>query len=192
MQLFKSCGLLYAEPLRTGTLQDMLAYPLGFPSTLPGKFGLPPLEGRHNTAEGIVAKPLKHTVLDTSRGPRRVIFKRKVENFQEKDRRQQLAARSGGKKEYDGELEAFKYELYSLVTEQRVVNTVSKLGMPEGGEEWEALVEELVSDVMEEVGELGVDGLQKYQRDPMVMEEVMGGLNEECKQAVQDYRDTVG
>lgn len=193
MEIFKSCGLLYAEPLCVGTFQDMISYPLGFQSTLPKKFGLPPLDGRANTAEGIVIKPLKNTVLDTSRGPRRVIFKRKVENFQErKVRGHPNTATKGAKRAYDGELEALKYEMYALVTDQRIVSMVSKLGMPENEDEWEELVEGLVCDVVEEMGEVGVDGWERCEGDSVMMEEVVGGLREECQQAVQLYRENTG
>ena len=84
MQLFSAVGYLYAVPILTGTLQDMLSLELGFESKLPAKFGLPPLEGKKNIAEGVVIKPLKNIVLDTTKEPRRVIFKRLEETFWER------------------------------------------------------------------------------------------------------------
>ncbi len=171
----------------------MLNYPLGFQSTLPAKFGLPPLDGRTNTAEGIVIKPLRNVVVDTSKGPRRVIFKRKVENFQERKVRRALnTTRIGGKKVYDGVMEALKYEMYALVTEQRVVNTISKLGAPESEEEWGEVVEGVLCDVVEEVGGEMVEGWERCMGDPAMMEEVMEELRGQCKQAVADYRERTG
>lgn len=199
MRLFSDAGILYAEPLLTGTLQDMLALELGFKTNLPAKFGLPPLEDK-NTAEGVVIKPLKNTVLDTSKGPQRVIFKRKVEQFQErKPRGRPPNSKETGKSQtkkgkksrecdqHETNLQLLQYEMSALVTEQRVVNTISKLGIPESASEWTELVEALVRDVLESAeceneelwqscgGAAGIDG-------------TMQGLREECTQTVDDYR----
>ena len=139
MELFKSSGFLYAEPLATGTLQAMISYPLGFDSKLPAKFGLPPL-GKPNVAEGIVIKPIKDVVLESKKGPKRVIFKRKVEGFAEVKPRGRDRAACGYKKRAEGstwtpdsddqDFELLRYEMLALVTTQRVVNVVSKLGRP--------------------------------------------------------------
>ena len=155
MQLFKDVGFLYLEPLITGTLQDMLCFELGFKTTLPAQLGLPPLaqEGRRNVAEGIVVKPLKNLVLETDKGePRRVIFKRKVEKFHEWKPRRKKHTKSKEKEfsKSDADRELLRYEMSALVTDQRVVNTVSKRGVPED-EEWEELVGEVVADVVESV-----------------------------------------
>ena len=60
-RLFSTAGLLYARNLFTGTLEECLAHPCAFPTTLPGEFGLPPLED--NRCEGIVLKPLDPVLL---------------------------------------------------------------------------------------------------------------------------------
>ena len=134
IELFKESGFLYAEPLATGTLQDMIGYPLGFQSKLPAKFGLPALD-KPNVAEGIVIKPVKNLVLDTMKGPKRVIFKRKVEGFAEvkprgrggrqKKQREPTANGINGQ-----DYELLKYEMLALITPQRVTNVMSKIGRP--------------------------------------------------------------
>ena len=138
MDLFRESGFFYAEPLATGTLQDMISYPLGFESTLPRRFGLPALD-KPNVAEGIVIKPVKNTILDTKKGPKRVIFKRKVDGFAEvkpKGRADQgykkQAATSGSwtPDNAQADFELLRYEMLALITTQRVVNVISKLGLP--------------------------------------------------------------
>ena len=138
MELFKQSGFLYAEPLATGTLQDMISYPLGFESKLPAKFGLPPLD-KPNIAEGIVIKPIKDVFIESKKGPKRVIFKRKVEGFAEVKPRGRERVANGYRKQAeptwmpnsDGQdFELLRYEMLALITTQRVVNVVSKLGRP--------------------------------------------------------------
>ena len=136
MELFKDSGFLYAEPLVTGTLQAMVNYPLGFESKLPAKFGLPPLD-KPNIAEGIVIKPLKNVVLESKNGPRRVIFKRKVEGFAEvkprgrgRGYKKQAATAGTWKPDNSQDFELLRYEMLALITIQRVVNVISKLGRP--------------------------------------------------------------
>lgn len=200
MRLFSKAGVLYTEPLLTGTLQDMLGLELGFETKLPAKFGLPPLEGK-NTAEGVVIKPLKNIVLDTSKGPQRVIFKRKVEQFQERKprgRRPPNSTATGksqpkkGKKswecdEQETNLKLLQYEMSPLVTEQRVVNTISKLGIPESESEWTELAEALVRDVLESA-EYENEELWQLCGGATGVEGAIQGLREECMQTVDDYR----
>lgn len=199
MELFRSAGFLYSEPVLTGTLQDMLALELGFETKLPAKFGLPLLEDKKNIAEGIVIKPLKNVVLDTSKGPRRVIFKRRVEKFQERKPQgppPNSAAKSRSKKGRRGRdynqqevnLRLLQYELSALVSEQRVVNTISKRGIPESGPEWTQLAEALIQDVLESVECENEELWRLCGGASGGLEGLMGGLREECSQAVEEYR----
>lgn len=198
MRLFSDAGILYANPLLTGTLQDMLALELGFKTKLPAKFGLPPLEGK-NTAEGVVIKPMKNTVLDTSKGPQRVIFKRKVEQFQERKPRGRPSNATGksvtkkGKKsrerhQQETNLKLLQYEMSALVTEQRVVNTISKLGIPESASEWTELAEALLRDVVESAECENEELWQLCGGAGGGLEGAIEGLREECTQTVEDYR----
>ena len=183
---------MYAEPLCIGSLQQMLSYPLGFVSKLPSKLGLPPLEGRKNTAEGIVIKPLKNAVLETSKGPRRVIFKRKVENFKERKQRTHSHTKATSAKHYgeqQADFELLKYEMYALVTEQRVVNVISKHGIPGSESEWEGLVESLIADVLEELTTENEGLWLKCQQHPVLVEQLTDELREQSSQAIADYKD---
>ena len=58
---FSTAGLLYARNLYVGPLDECLAYPCAFPTTLPAELDLPPIKG--NYCEGIVLKPLDPVVL---------------------------------------------------------------------------------------------------------------------------------
>ena len=202
MELFHSAGFLYSEPLLRGTLQDMLFLELGFESKLPAKLGLPRLKDRKNTAEGIVVKPLKNVVLPTDNGPRRVIFKRKVEQFQER-RTPRMASSSGSsagkartkkgeKKGQDYEQEAnlrlLQYEMSALVSEQRVVNTISKRGIPDSDLEWTELTEALVHDVLETAESENKELWGLCGGSSGGPESLLGGLREECAQSVEEYR----
>lgn len=135
-EIFNKSGFLYAEPLATGTLQDMINFPLGFESKLPPKFGLPSLD-KPNVAEGIVIKPVKNVVLDTKKGPKRVIFKRKVEGFaevkprgRERGNKKQAAPSEVWTSTNAQDFELLRYEMLALITTQRTVNVISKLGLP--------------------------------------------------------------
>ena len=196
MELFKSSGFLYSEPLLRGTLQDMTSLELGFETKLPAKFGLPPLQDKKNTAEGIVVKPLKNVVLETKQGPpRRVIFKRKVENFQERRKPRMVhpnnksGKNKGGHSEQEANLRLLQYEMSALVSDQRITNTISKWGVPDSDSEWTELTEALLRDVLEtteseneELWGVTCGGSSGG------LENLMGGLREECSQAVDEYR----
>lgn len=198
MRLFKESGFLYAEPLCTGTLQQMLDYPLGFTTKLPAKFGLPPIPEMPNVAEGVVIKPLKNTVIETKNGPKRVIIKRKVENFIERKKvrvpkenpkgKNHKATEKQNQRQYE-DFQLLKYEMYALVVEQRLVNVISKQGMPESEEEWEEITANLVADVVEDLALENEELWAKYQKEPKFMSRLMRDLQEESARTVQDYRD---
>lgn len=211
---------MYAEPLIVGTLQAMMSYPLGFESKLPAKFGLPALD-KPNVAEGIVIKPLKNIVLDTQKGLKRVIFKRKVEGFAEvKSRGRDYSY----KKQTEAwmpnsrhDLELLKYEMLALITTQRVVNVISKLGRPpllslqtdksktlagkqkkQGGSilfehqvEWKDIILGLVKDVIEELESEHSELWALCQGDREKMGEIMREMKEQCTECVEEYRETL-
>ena len=188
MKLFKDCGFFYAEPLVIGSLQEMLSYPVAFQTKLPAKFGLPPIDGKSNAAEGLVIKPLKTVQLETKKGLKRVIFKRKLEGFMERKERAFPTHSDQRQYKYQNEFQVLKHELYALVTEQRVVNVVSKLGRPESESEWEEVVEGLVGDVLEKMSTDNEAEWGACQRDPLLLEELMQELQEESLRAVEQYR----
>lgn len=195
IELFKSCGFLYAEPLAIGNLQDMINFPLGFNSTIPPKLGLPPLPT--NVAEGIVVKPLKNVLVECKGSTKRVIFKRKVKNFCERKSRREE------KKElslpYTSQMEytALKYEMLALITPQRIVNTISKLGLPNKASadssdpSWKDIESGLMDDVIAEL-KLEDDVWEKFNTMPRQLKvALMTEIREECKTSVEEYNSGV-
>lgn len=70
--LFSTAGFLYARSLFVGPLEDCLAYPAAFQTTIPPELELPLLQD--NRCEGIVLKPLTPVVL--SDGTRMAVKKK--------------------------------------------------------------------------------------------------------------------
>ena len=77
--IFAEVGFLYAETLFEGTLDECLAYPNAFPSTLFRHFGLPELED--NICEGEVIRPKEPLYIPNGA---RIIIKNKNARFAEK------------------------------------------------------------------------------------------------------------
>ena len=77
--IFAEAGFLYAETIFEGTLDECLAYPNAFPSTLYKHFGLPEIED--NICEGVVIRPKEPLYIPNGA---RIIIKSKNARFAEK------------------------------------------------------------------------------------------------------------
>ncbi len=201
MSLFSSCELLYAEPVVTGTLEDMLDYQLGWDSKIPAKLGLPPLPADvKNSAEGIVIKPMKNVMVETKSGPIRVILKRKIEGFQETRPREKI--KQPREKiiiaENNQDYELVKCEMFLMVTQQRLVNTISKLGLPDSTvdsqrevrNKWNIILRGLAADVVEEMETVHEDLWKSFNREHSAMvDKLTSELKRECGLAVGEYRE---
>lgn len=197
MELFRSSGFLYAEPLVIGTLSDMINFPLGFDSTIPVKLGLPPLPKQSNIAEGIVVKPLKNSVVESKEGKKRVIFKRKVDGFCERKPRRRVKEHPVF--DHDN-YQLLKYEMLALTTEQRVENTISKHGRPDeiSGEEpgtkgpsWEDIHKALICDILAEI-KMDEELWEKFNRIPKQQKAVlMTEIKEDCSEVIDNYKTTL-
>jgi len=124
--LLQRAGLLYAPPLLIGSYQEVLDYPIEFPSTIPALLGLPAL-AQDNKAEGIVIKPLR--AIHTPKGPIRPMFKRKIAAFAE-DKRFHQAQKwpLPSSLRNAGNLDLLKWEAFNQLTENRLRNAISKIG----------------------------------------------------------------
>ena len=131
-------------------------------------------------------RPVRDTVLMTAtKGPSRVIFKRKVEQFSEKHSRAPggpLLDRSRGLVD---SAEVMRLEMVALVNHQRAVNAVSKCGRPDTEEGWSKISELMAQDVL---------AVLREEQAPMWFEHEakhLGELRMECDRAVQEYRSEV-
>ena len=78
-QIFADAGFLFAQTLFEGTLEECLAYPNAFPSTIYKHFNLPEIED--NICEGIVIRPKDPLYIPNGS---RIIIKSKNARFAEK------------------------------------------------------------------------------------------------------------
>jgi Rnl2 family RNA ligase len=121
---FESSGMFYAVPLFRGTLDECLAYPNAFKSTIPARLGLPehPLE---NICEGVVIKPVITSKLGNGE---RIVIKNKNEKFTEVAH----GKKSSGEPKEAVKLselgEKMKDMLVAHLTENRLRNVISKVG----------------------------------------------------------------
>ena len=187
MRVLSAAGFMYCEPLCVCSFDEAVNYPLGFVTTLPSLFGLPPI--KDNLAEGVVIKPMHTVMMDTKTGQRRVIFKRKIEKFSE---RKPIVPKTKHAKDKSyqtsNEAELLKYEMYALITEQRLVNAISKIGLPceSDKSKWLEVKENLVKDVIETLQE------EQEQLWEVCLSAAKGLLikeiNQQCSQLVEEYR----
>ena len=162
--------LFSSVPLAIGSQADALNYRVGFDSTIPGRLGLPALNGP-NQAEGIVARPSKNVFIETKRGLARPLIKRKIPGFAERREYHQArpwsprprpSFRSPGQAygqagtNDDSPLDRLERQAATLLTINRARSAISKHGpVPGSGALASArqseLVSELVADVWEEL-----------------------------------------
>jgi len=131
--LFKELGLVYAKTLFRGTLDECLAFPVEFDSTIPELYGLPQLE--NNLCEGIVIKPVAPEFLPWGS---RVIIKKKNQRFAEKTRTKK-----------ERKVVNVPDDALALITENRLRNAISRVG-PIGDKDFGKLLGEFTKDVVEE------------------------------------------
>lgn len=153
LEIFQAVELFHAQPLFIGKWHDANRYAVGFDSTLPALLGLPPLP-QPNPAEGIIIKPVTSIVIETKKGHIRPIIKKKIPEFAE-DKRFHQAQKwpTEQSRHHHDELSILKWEAFNLVTENRLLNTISKVGMTTGEERKQSrvLFSMFVADVYEEL-----------------------------------------
>ena len=182
----------------------MINYPLGFPTTLPAMFGLPPIHD--NLAEGIVIKPAINQVLETKNGDEeRVIFKRKLDRFSERRPIHGGLPKSSepkrGKSKSSckvvvndfraSDFEVLRYEMLALVTEQRVVNTISKLGLPESEADWKLVLKNFKRDVMNELEADNKELVEDCRKNATDWKNLVADMQQECVEVVTAYQATL-
>lgn len=121
-------GLLAVETLAEGRLEEALATPLPFESTLPARLGLPPLDAP-NLAEGVVVRPTRELVLQGRKGPLRPLIKRKIAAFAEAPEYHAGQAWSRPAPDPGERLAALERALLERLTPARVDAAISKQGL---------------------------------------------------------------
>lgn len=153
LEIFQTIHLFHAQPLFIGKWHDANRYAVGFDSTIPALLSLPPLP-QPNPAEGIIIKPVTSIVIETKKGQIRPIIKKKIAQFAEDKRFHQAQKWPTEQSRHSNDaLSMLKWEAFNLVTENRLLNAISKVGIREGEERKQSriLFNMLVADVYEEL-----------------------------------------
>ena len=185
LKLFKSCNLFYAEPLFIGKFEDTINFNVTFQSTIPMKLNLPKL--KENQAEGIVVKPMKTIYGKSLKGEKkRIILKFKPKEFKEDLKylksekwNETIDNSSLNVSNYD----LMFYEVQSLITNQRLENSISKIGFIDSNKKAENLMNLFIEDVLETsknnlnfelTNEIEIENLKKF-------------LSKETKNLIKNY-----
>ena len=192
MTILSKAGFMYSNPLSICSFEEAISFKIGFVTHLPAQFKLPAIDD--NLAEGVVIKPMKNLVLPEKKGLKRVIVKRKIEKFSERK-----AIGSPPKKNTkknttyttSNNFELLKYEIFALVTNQRLDNAISKIGLPYEAEDkkWSEIREMMEADVMETLqgdNEELWEGCSHTVRDMLT-----GEARDHCEQLVTLYQQKV-
>lgn len=123
-EAFEKTGMFYAVPLFRGTLEECLAYPNAFKSTIPSRLGLPE-HPSENICEGVVIKPVITSKLANGE---RIVIKNKNEKFTEvaHGKKSNKKPKEAVKLTETGE--KMKDMLVAHLTENRLRNVISKVG----------------------------------------------------------------
>ncbi|MFE1748141.1 RNA ligase family protein [Coleofasciculus sp. H7-2] len=158
LKIFHKVEMLGAKPLFIGKYEQALAQNIEFDSTIPALLGLPKLSFS-NKAEGIVIKPVKSIYIDTPKGRIRPVLKRKIPEFAEESRFHQAEKWTNQKPatatNYFSDEKWLKEAMLALVTENRLINAISKVGRISGKDtkSLEKVFRLFVNDVLETFNE---------------------------------------
>ena len=85
-------------------------------------------------------------------------------------------------------VELLKYEMYALITEQRLINAISKIGLPYDGDEtkWLEIKEMIEIDVKDTLQD---ENEELWKTCPSgAIKQIMKEVRSECNQLIADYR----
>lgn len=190
LQIFQKVQLFHAQPLFVGKWNDANGYPIGFDSTIPALLGLPPLP-QPNPAEGIIIKPMKSFYIESKKGRIRPIIKKKIAAFAEDKRFHQAQKWPTTQTSHDDEpLSMLKWEIFNLVTENRLINAISKVGISESARRTQArlLFNMLLTDVLDELSDTQEQTLQALSHAQAQQLRIY--LYQQVRQLFQDFFKT--
>lgn len=117
---FTKHGLLHAQTLFRGSIEDCLAYSNQFDSTLPALLGLPAISP--NICEGVIIRPVATAHFNNNT---RIILKNKNEKWSEK---KQFNKTIKKEEALPDKLSKLKEAILAYATDNRLNNVLSKLG----------------------------------------------------------------
>ena len=144
-ELFEEGGFLYAKTLFEGTIDDCLSYPNAFQSRIAEWLGLPPVED--NICEGIVIRPVEAVFF---RNGSRLLLKNKNSKFAEKKSIKKRQPALFVEPTYSQELNNMLPVTEEYVTENRLNNTISKIGEVSFPKDTGKLIGLLSKDILED------------------------------------------
>jgi Rnl2 family RNA ligase len=144
-ELFEEGRFLYAKTLFEGTIDECLAYPNAFQSHIAEWLGLPPIED--NICEGIVIRPVKPVFF---RNGSRLLLKSKNSRFAEKKSVKEKQQALFVEPAYSEELNEMLTVAEEYVTENRLDNTISKIGEVTFPKDTGKLIGLLSKDILED------------------------------------------
>ena len=144
-KLFEESGFLYAKTLFEGTIDECVSYPNAFQSHIAEWLGLPPIED--NICEGVVIRPVEPVFF---RNGSRLLLKNKNSKFAEKKSVKKRQPSLFVEPTYSDELNELLIVTEAYVTENRLKNTVSKVGEVAFPKDTGKLIGLLSKDVLED------------------------------------------
>lgn len=122
-EFFEKSGIFYAKTLFKGSFEACLAYPNTFQSKIAEWLGLPPIED--NTCEGIVIRPMEAVFFGNGS---RLLLKNKNSKFAEKKSVKKRQPALFIEPTYSQEFNNILPIVEEYITENRLDNTISKIG----------------------------------------------------------------
>eukprot|EP00112_Aurelia_sp_Birch-Aquarium-sp1_P013902 Seg298.5 transcript_id=Seg298.5/GoldUCD/mRNA.D3Y31 product="RNA-editing ligase 2 mitochondrial" protein_id=Seg298.5/GoldUCD/D3Y31 len=174
IMIFEDFDIPYPATLFKGKMEDALLYSVGFDSTIPKQLGFPPLPLGANKAEGIVLRPLKNMLLKNHDGEmQRVIIKIQGPEFNGARKKTSDRTRTRKKENSERPHNDILNIMLQFTTESRMIDVISKIGLPDTKEIQEVVEEKFIKSVM-------TDTLARSET-----EIVWEACNEEQKEAVR-------
>lgn len=184
-KLFEKFGFIYAKPLYKGNLKDCLKYSNEFKTTIPKEYGLPELDG--NICEGIVIRPIESSYLKNGS---RIIIKNKNERWAENNNyidKSILSKLLHEGKELSEEASALCEEIYKLITENRLINLISKIGEVNPQKDLGKVLGLYNKDVLNDFFKIVKERYDKLEKKES--KEITKFLNQHAGQLINDYFD---
>ncbi len=181
-RVIEKAGFLYAKTIFRGTFEECLKYSNDFPSHISVWLGFPELQD--NICEGLVIKPVVPKFFsDTTR----VILKNKNEKWAEKAKARDRPKRP--KMTLSKKSEELFNEMWSLITENRLRNVLSKIGQIEQ-KEFGQLIQLFSKDILEDFFKDHIEeynGLAKKEQKQLTR-----NLSQKCAELIRlNFRNIV-